>query len=118
MKKLLCLGNEYVTEDSLAKSIGERLRQRYEVLMIQDSFQLMSALHDIEKPIILDVVKGLYEVRELSVNDLRTESIISAHDFDAAQVLKLVGKPVQIIGIPMQGNEEEITRSVINILSS
>ena len=119
-KKILCLGNEFIKRDSLAKKIGWKLKERedLEIINIKDSFQLMDILRERDKEkggndfIILDVVKGLNEVKELGIDDLRQDSILTAHDFDAGYVLKLLGVKIKIIGIPMYGDEDKILREV------
>ncbi|HLD55425.1 MAG TPA: hypothetical protein VJB35_04155 [Candidatus Nanoarchaeia archaeon] len=112
MVKILCLGNEFIEDDSLAKKVGELLKEKYDVINVNDCFQLISLLNENEDLIILDVVKGLSEVKLISVDDLQSDSILSAHDFDAGFVFKLIDKPVKIIGIPMTGNVKEICKKV------
>jgi Ni,Fe-hydrogenase maturation factor len=103
MVKIFCLGNEFISKDSLAKKIGEQLKEDYNIQNIQSSFELMEILKNEDNLIILDVVQNLNEVKLLSISDLRQDSILSAHDFDAGFVLKLLGenKKIKIIGIPM-----------------
>ena len=116
--KILCLGNEFIKRDSLAKKIGWKLKEQgdFEIININDSFQLMDILKPKSKGnedfIILDVVKGLMAVIELKVDDLRQDSILTAHDFDAGYVLKLLKKEIKIIGIPMYGDEDKVLREV------
>lgn len=118
MVKIICLGNEFIDEDSFAKNIGKKLKDDFEVINIKDSFQLMSILNDDDDFVLLDVVQGLGEVCLLEVKDLKEDAITSAHDFDAAYVLKLLDKDVKIIGIPMTGNLEEIKERVIQLIKS
>lgn len=118
MVKILTLGNEFIADDSLAKKVGEKLKSGFVIINIKDSFQLMTELNKSEESIILDVVEGLSEVKEIKIEQLRNDSIISAHDFDAGIVLKLLGKDVKIIGIPMIGDVEEIERGVRELLNS
>ena len=116
--KILTLGNEFISQDSLAKKIGEKLKKDFEIINIKDSFQLMTELNKAQDCIILDVVKDLFEARVIKVEELKNDSIISAHDFDAGIVIKLIGKDVKIIGIPMSGDEEEIEKGVKSLLNS
>lgn len=117
MHRILCLGNEFVEEDSLAKEIGNLLGKKgYDVVNIKDSFELMSLLNSENDFIILDVVQGLKKVKEISVEDLRQDNILSAHDFDAGYVLKLINKEVRIIGIPQSGDVEEIMEEVLRLV--
>ncbi|MFH1521857.1 MAG: hypothetical protein ABIF18_02770 [archaeon] len=118
MVKILSLGNEFIAEDSFAKKISDSLPDDFDIINIKDSFQLMEILNEVENPIILDVVKGLEKVRLISIDDLRNDSILSAHDFDAGYVLKLIGKECKIIGIPPEGNFDEIRKEVLEILKA
>lgn len=76
----------------------------------------MTILNETENPIILDVVQGLQEPKVIPTENLRNDSILSAHDFDAGYAIKLVDKPVKIIGIPMQGDENKIKSQVLELL--
>lgn len=116
--KIICLGNEFVKEDSLAKKVGDLLKNDFEIVNIKNSFELISILNSNENLLILDVVLDLNNVKEISVNDLRTDSIISAHDFDAGFILKLIGKNknIRIIGIPMQGDLEKIREDIKKLI--
>ena len=118
MVKIICLGNEFIEEDSLAKSIGEKLKDDFEIINIKDSFQLMSILNNDSDFILLDVVQGLDKVCLLKIEDLKENTITSAHDFDATYVLKLLNKKVKIIGIPMTGDLEETKKEVIQLIKS
>jgi Ni,Fe-hydrogenase maturation factor len=115
--KILCLGNEFVKEDSFAKQVAQGLLGDFEVVNIKDSFELMSHVQDDkENLVILDVVDKLESVKELSVDDLQENNILTAHDFDAGFVLKLIGKGIKIIGIPMKGEVEIVREQVKEIL--
>lgn len=114
--KILVLGNEFLKIDSLAKEIGKILSKNHDIIEIKDTFQLMTILQEIENPIILDVVKGLKNVRTISTSELKSQGILSAHDFDATYAIKLVNKLVKIIGIPLEGNVEEIVLEVNKLL--
>jgi Ni,Fe-hydrogenase maturation factor len=114
--KIVCLGNEFIEGDSLAKEVGEMLSDEYEIVNVKDSFELMGIVSSGEPFIILDVVQGLSEVKMLRVEDLRVDGIVSAHDFDAGFVLKLVGEEVRIIGLPMKGDVGEICGEVLGLI--
>jgi len=118
MDKLITLGNEFIENDSLAKKIGELLKDKFEIINIKDSFQLMTILNEEKNPTILDVVQDLQEPKIIPTENLRNDSILSAHDFDAGYAIKLVDKPVKIIGIPMRGYAEEIKQKVLILLNS
>ena len=111
--KILCLGNEFIKEDSFAKKIMLLLKKRgFNVIDIKDSFQLMNEIE--EDCFIIDVVKGISEIKIINSDMLKSNSIISAHDFDAGFVLKLLGKKTKIIGIPFDfnGNVRDVVRDV------
>jgi Ni,Fe-hydrogenase maturation factor len=112
MVRVLALGNEFIKGDSLAKEVGDFLKKDFEVVKIKDSFELMEILKDKEDFVVLDVVQNLKEVREIGLDDLRVNSVLSAHDFDAGFVLKLFGDKIKIVGIPMEGDVFEIENKV------
>jgi Ni,Fe-hydrogenase maturation factor len=114
--KIVCLGNEFVEGDSFAKEIGVLLSDEFEIVNVKDSFELMGIVSSGEPFVILDVVRGLENVRELEVGDLRVDSLKSAHDFDAAYILKLMGVSPRIIGIPMSGDALKIGDEVLGLI--
>jgi len=123
--KILCLGNEFIKEDSLGKKVAKELadevndKSDVDIINIKDSFELVDYLQDKDKDefVILDVVLGLGEVRLLEIDDLQQDSILSAHDFDAGFFLKLLGsKDIKIIGIPMRGDVGRIKEEVMKKL--
>lgn len=117
--KIICLGNEFIEEDSLAKKIGFELNlEGYEIINIKDSFQLMDLLSQEDcNFVILDVVKDLKEVRKLEIDEISNNQIITAHDFDAGFVLKLFKNlKVRIIGIPPAGDMNCVKNSVKALL--
>jgi len=119
---ILCLGNEFVKNDSFAIKVSDELSKSskdIEIIKIKDSFQLIEALRRDRDLIILDVVEGINDIKILKIEDLRFDSIVTAHDFDAGFVLKLFGegKRIKIIGIPMDGDIETIKNKIIEILS-
>ena len=116
MVKIISLGNEFIKNDSLAKKVGELLKKDYEVIALKDSFQLMGIISEGREIVILDVVEGFKEVGLIKVSELRNDTILSAHDFDASYVLSLSGKDIKIIGIPMEGEVEEILLKVRKLI--
>ena len=116
--KILCLGNEFILEDSLAKKIGEELKkQGLDIININDSFQLLNHIGE-SGLVIIDVVKDLDNCRIIDINDLSKNNILTAHDLDAGFFLKLFGenKDIKIIGIPMKGEVENILDKVGSLL--
>ncbi len=118
MVSIVCLGNEFMEGDSLAKEVGVLLKEDFDIINIRDSFQLMELLNEREDIVLLDVVEGLTNVRELSVEEVRVDSILSAHDFDAGYVLKLVGSRVKIIGISSEGDLRRTKDEVVALIKS
>jgi Ni,Fe-hydrogenase maturation factor len=121
--KILCLGNEFIKEDSLGKKIAfeiSRETKEFVFIFIKDSFELIEYLKSNDKLVILDVVKGINEVVELGVQDLGSSGIMTAHDFDASFFLQLLGenKDIKIIGIPIEGDTQKIKQSVKEFLSN
>ena len=112
MEKILVLGNEFLEEDSFAKKVCENMN----FTGINDSFELMDALQTDEDVIIIDVVKGLNHVARIQKEDLRNDSFLSAHDLDAGFLITLLSPEVKIIGIPQNGNIEEIRKELLKIL--
>lgn len=112
--KILCLGNEFIKEDSLAKEVGKELiKEGYNIINIKDSFQLIEELNSSDEIIILDVVERLNEVKLLQLDELKSNNIITAHDLDAQFILKLFNdKNIKIIGIPMSGIIKIIKKQV------
>ena len=118
MVKIVCLGNEFIEEDCFAKEVGALLCGEFEVVNVKDSFGLMGIVSSGEDFVILDVVDGLKEVCFIDVTDLKVDSILSVHDFDAGYVLGLMGNDVKIIGMPRTGNKEKILLDVKNKLAT
>ena len=118
--KILCLGNEFIEEDSFALKVGEQLLKELpniQFINVKDSFQLMEFLNVYDNVIVLDAVSGLKEVKILGVDDLQENKIMIAHDFDAGFVMRLFeNKSLRIIGIPMKGNINVTKENVKKLL--
>lgn len=106
--KILCLGNEFIEEDSFALKVSEQLSKELsniQFINVKDSFQLMEFLNVYDDVVVLDVVDGLKEVKIIGVSELQENKIMTAHDFDAGFVFRLFeNKSLRIVGIPMKGN--------------
>jgi Ni,Fe-hydrogenase maturation factor len=117
--KILCLGNEFIKKDSFAKKLGNVLRKEgFEIININDSFELIEHINSSDELIILDVVENLKEVKKLGIDDISSASIMTSHDLDAGFFLKLLGdnKKIKIIGIPMMGDINKIKEDVKELL--
>ena len=86
--KILCLGNEFIKEDSFAKEVCSGLTG-FDIVNIKDSFELLEILKREKEVVIVDVVLGLKDIRLVDKEDLRQDSILSAHDFDAGFLISL-----------------------------
>jgi len=117
MQNILVLGNEFIQKDSLAKKIIDIFPANFNIIEIKDSFQLMTELNKNKNSIILDVVQNLKQPQFIKIKDLKNDSILSAHDFDAGYILKLFNKNIKIIGIPTEGNIENIQNKILNIIN-
>lgn len=114
--KILCFGNEFVEEDSLAKNLADELVVDGVDFVKCDSFDGISG--DV---VILDVVKGIDDVRLIPLGKIKDFHPVSMHDFDLGTELKLrksIGEinNVKIIGIPMQGDKEIIKQGIIKLI--
>ena len=118
--KILCLGNEFIEEDSFALKVGAQLSKELpeiQFINVKSSFQLMEFLNVYDDVVVLDVVSGLKEVKILGVNDLQESKIMTAHDFDAGFVIRLFeNKSLRIVGIPMKGNVNTTKEHVKKLL--
>jgi Ni,Fe-hydrogenase maturation factor len=114
--KVLCFGNEFVKEDSLAKELADELKIDGVEFIKCDSLEGVSG--DV---VILDVVEGIQDVVLIGLNKIKDFHPVSMHDFDLGTELKLrkeIGeiKDVKIIGIPMKGDKEQIKKNIKKIL--
>ena len=121
--KVLFLGNEFISVDSLACKVAKYLAQKLPHITfvhIKDSYELIDQLQGKEPLVILDVVRRLQATQLIGVQDLVSGSIISAHDFDASFFLQLLGegKEVKIIGIPARGKVQSIAKDVEELMKA
>ena len=116
MKILLAFGSHY-EKDNLAWEIAKSLTD-IEVRLCSRPEDVLDVEGDIY---ILDVVKGLINVRFLDIEDTKTKKTITAHDFDLGLFLKLMketGKlrSIKIIGIPENMRKKKIKAEVEHLL--
>jgi Ni,Fe-hydrogenase maturation factor len=120
--KILCLGNEFIEEDSFALKVAGELTTELpniQFLNVKDSFQLMEFLNVYDNVTVLDVVSGLKDVKIIGIDELSENKIMTAHDFDAGFVMRLFeNKSLKIIGIPMKGNIVNIKENVKKLIKS
>jgi len=114
--KVFCFGNEFLEQDCSAKKIAEILKKQmtnFEFISIRDSFQILNYKHELENSVILDVVKGIKHPRLISLDELKTSSITTTHDFDLGFILKLLDNKAKIIGIPQDYQDVEKIREML-----
>ncbi len=116
--RILCLGNEFIEEDSFAKKIGKELeKDNYRIVYVEDFFQLIELLNSSEEFIIFDVVKGIGEVCLLNSKDLENDRNFSMHDLGVEFALKLLEKEkTKILGIPIGGDIKKTKKQVKKII--
>ena len=115
--KVLCFGNEFVEQDSLAKKLADELKVDGVEFIKCDSLEGIKG--DV---MILDVVKGLNDVRLIPLEKIKNFHPVSLHDFDLGTELKLrqtIGEinKVTIFGIPMKGDKENIKQGIIKLIN-
>jgi hypothetical protein len=111
-KKILVFGNKYLEEDSLALEVAMELGMDYQE--VNDSFQIITL--DLNDYIILDVVKGISKPGIVSGEAIKTNNLLSLHDFDLGFILKLRNSNPIIIGLPMKYEKEDAVREVREII--
>jgi len=106
--------------DDIAPRIAEDLKN-----VMDDEFVYSNDPTDLmeeDNIIILDAVKDLTEVRIFTnVDDFADMRISSLHDFDLGFFLKLaekmdMKKKITVIGLPMQGDYEDIKKQAMGAL--
>ncbi|MEA2036226.1 MAG: hypothetical protein U9O94_01860 [Nanoarchaeota archaeon] len=120
--KVYCFGNEFLKEDSLAKEIADSIKiEGVKFIKCNSPEDIFES--EQERIIILDVVEDIEKVILIEdLEQLKDNKIISLHDFDLSFFLKLMKemgkiKKVQIIGIPMKGNKENMRGEIRKIIS-
>jgi Ni,Fe-hydrogenase maturation factor len=116
MRTVYVFGNEFIAGDGFARQVASELKG-VTIVHCRSPDDLLETDGEV---VILDVVKGNVEpVVITDIAKLKTRKIISLHDFDLGFFLKLMKelgmeKKVKIIGIPEQGNAQEIAQTVIS----
>ena len=113
--KLLVFGNILEEKDNLALKILPKLKKAFSQIEFKhiDPTENLEVEIENKKLFILDAVQGINKVIVIKdINKLQTSKLYSMHDFDLAYNLKLLKKigklkEVEIIGVPMEMDEEE-----------
>jgi len=105
MVRVYCLGNKYVSQDSIAL--------RFVNQTIGD-FEFKEYNQDVEGDImIMDVCKGVKEMIILDFDKFLERHPVTAHDFDIGMELKLLQatgqiKKVKVIAIPFDFSYDQV----------
>lgn len=120
--RIYVFGNPLVKEDSLVLRILPRLKKEFNNIEFLE-FDPSEDFNE-ERLVILDVVKGIKEVKIIEdIDKIELKNIYSLHDFDLGfnlKLLKKIGKLKEavIIGVPMLINEEKAFQEVKRVISS
>ena len=109
---MLCVfGNEHVPGDGFALDVARELDTEFRHIRNPDELLWLEG-----SVTILDVVPGLAAPRLITISELRTRNVLTAHDFDVGFFLRLMEKldlgDVRIIGIPQAGDAHTIAQEV------
>ena len=116
MKTVYVFGNPYLEDDNLALKVAKKLSNIVDFVPCKSPDDLLSVKE--EELILLDVVRDIKEPIIIErIEQIKTRKIISLHDFDVGFFLTLMhntgwAKKIKIIGLPQQGNPEEISEEV------
>jgi len=123
VKTIYILGNPTFEQDSLPVKLLPKLKSelpQFKFIHIDPTENLPEENH----LILIDTILDIKEVKILTdINKIQPSPQCSLHDFDLGFQLKLMKKlgkikKVTIIGIPSEGNEDEILKEIKNILSN
>tara|TARA_Y100000310_G_scaffold322705_1_gene382050 strand:+ start:1436 stop:1804 length:369 start_codon:yes stop_codon:yes gene_type:complete len=121
MTTVLCFGNEFIKEDSLAKELADEIKIKNTTFIKCNSLNEIIECKD-KNLFILDVIENITKVIQIKdINQLKENKLCTLHDFDLSFFLKLMKtlgeiKDINIIGIPQKGNKEDIKKEIIKIL--
>jgi hypothetical protein len=119
-KTLYVFGNEYLSQDSMARRVAAALSD----VQVVHCYSPEELPQDQDEIWILDVVQNTRApVLLTNLDSLKVHKLVSLHDFDLAfyfQLLKELGTPVQarIIGVPSTGDPSVLAREVQALLHS
>ncbi len=120
MRKIFCFGNEYIDGDEVAKQLSKLIKtDKFEFILAESPNEILNANEEL---IILDVVKGLKQVKVIKeIDDLVLANSLTCHDLDLGFYLKLMqatGKinEVKIIGLPYGNNDYKYLKQEVEKL--
>jgi Ni,Fe-hydrogenase maturation factor len=122
--RILVFGNPLVEKDNLVLKILPKLEKEFPKIEFKhlDPNENLEAEIENNKLRILDVVEGIDKITIINdIDKLKIDKIYSMHDFDLGYNLKLLEKigklkEVEIIGVPMEMEEDEAFEEVKEIL--
>ena len=122
MRKIYVFGNEYIEGDEVAKELSKQIQSDvFEFILAESPNEILNIEEEL---ILLDVVKGITEVKIINkIDDLVLANSLSCHDLDLGFYLKLmqqIGKinKIKIIAIPYGNNDyDSLKFAVENQLS-
>jgi Ni,Fe-hydrogenase maturation factor len=113
--KVYVFGNALLEEDNLAIRIAKELEiEGVEFEIVQDINDIIMMEQNLEDFVMMDVVKGLKEVKVMTdISKIQADNIYSLHDFDLGYFLRLkhaLGhiSHIRLIGLPMKGNADKL----------
>ena len=123
--KILVFGNELVEKDNLALKLLPKLKEKFADIEFKefDPGENLESEIDEGKLVILDVIEGIDKIIIVDdIDRLKVSKIYSMHDFDLGYNLKLLKKigklrEVEIIGLPMEMDEDEAFEEISSILT-
>ncbi|MEM5790916.1 MAG: hypothetical protein QXP77_02630 [Candidatus Aenigmatarchaeota archaeon] len=119
--RIYILGNPLLREDSIALKIAKKLSKKFPEIEFKE-FDVVEDLEESENLYLMDVVKGLEEVKIIQDFDcVETKKIFSLHDYDLGyeiRLLKKIGKikKVFLIAIPFGKDKKGVEAQVHLIL--
>lgn len=120
MIKVLCFGNKFLKEDSLALELSEELRVEGFEFVVCDSPEEVLGYEEV---VVLDVAEGISRVTLVDDANKIVSSPAAMHDLDLGFFLKLskkLGKlkRVRVVALPQKGKKEEIKKGLLEVLKS
>ena len=116
MKTVYVFGNPYLEDDNLALKVAKKLGDIANFISCSSPDDLLKVKE--EELVLLDVVRNIHEPIIIErIEQIKTRKITSLHDFDVGFFLTLMhntgwAKKIKIIGLPQQGNPDEISEKV------
>jgi Ni,Fe-hydrogenase maturation factor len=116
MKTVLCFGSENLKEDRVGFELADSIDiDGYKFIKCNSPEQII----DYKNVIIVDVVKGINQVKEIKTEQLKNNNIVSLHDFDLGFFLSLTKEmnyKIRIIGVPFGKSAKQVADDVETVL--